>query len=808
MLLPLPLLLWAATAQQPDIQPAPPIKDLVEVQLSGRSEAHYLYQVASDPHDHGGIDEQGRAWIFADDAEQDHLASLGFRLNVVQEDLSAFYAARAKQNPAPRGVGGSMGGFKTLAEINQAMDDLQAAYPNLVSPKYSLGTSIQGRPIWAMRISDNPTVDEAAEPVAWFDAIHHAREPMSGESLLLFAEWLCDNYGSDPEVTRMVESRNIVFVPCVNPDGYEYNRQTNPSGGGMWRKNRRNNGGGSYGVDLNRNYDWEWGPQWSGSSGNPDSDIYRGTAPFSEPESQAIRDELAAHPPGMSISAHTFSNLWIYPWGYSTVYTPDDAQFRWYGQQMTATSGYIYGTAWEVLYTANGVSTDHHYGVHSTFAFTPEIGGSSDGFWPSPSRIPALFEDVRPGYVQITKWTGGWLETPDFLWQEISGDGDAFQEAGETWQVQLDFGNPGVADVNASIQLSSPTADITVLQGNASVLASAYGSGTSSALQLRFESGAQSGVPYALDLSLSYDTVTTVEPLVIVLGRPRLLFRDDMEDADYGWSVSDNTHYSWERANPQQTTSSGQTCQPENDNSNPGTLCWVTGAAAGSSAGTNDVDGTTVLTSPIFRAGGFQSATLSYARWFANLPGSGLDDVLEVEISDNGGSTWTLLEQTGNANSWQTVSFALENYVTLNDNLRLRFTVSDSPNNDLTEGLLDDLELQVYSTLPTLGAWGEIGLGSSVKLFLEGPANVGYQLKYSFTADSGTVIPGIDGLQYLTGSIKDLLAGSFDGEGRAVTAANVPNNPTLSGRTIYLQALVDAGGPEAAFSNLLTVIVL
>lgn len=796
-----------AVPQALDPQPqSNPAKDLVEVTLSGPAEASFLFQVASDPHDHQAVAADGKVHIFADDAEQNYLSSLGFRLRVLQEDLTNFYAERAAADPL-RTVGGSMGGFKTLAEIEQELDRLSNTYPNIVSPKFAIGTSVQGRSIWAIRVSDNPTIDETQEPVAYFDALHHAREPMSGESLTLYADYLCQNYGMDEEVTRMVESRNIVFVPCVNPDGYEYNRQIAPNGGGLWRKNRRNNGG-SFGVDLNRNYGHEWGSQWSGSSGNPTSDIYRGPSAFSEPETRACRDLLAAHPPGMSISAHCFGNLWIYSWGYDTVFTPDNGLFRSYSQAMTAQNGWSYGTAWEVLYTANGGSDDWHYAAHGSFAFTPEIGGSSDGFWPAPSRILPLFDAVRPAYDLITKWTGGWLETEALTWQEVSGDGDAYQEPGETWDLFIEFENGGVDSVTAGLNLSSNSVFITVLSGSANVTVGAQGSNQSSGLRVRFESNAQTGVGYSLDLDLTYDTVTSTEELEIVLGRPRLLASDNMQSNDFGWAVSNSTNYSWERANPEQTTSGGQTVQSGVDNpAGTGTLCWVTGAAAGGSAGTNDVDGTTILTSPRFYTSGFSRVELTYARWFANQPGGPLDDRLLVQVSNNGGSNWTTLEEIPNANSWQTVSFNLSDYVALTDNMQIRFNASDNPNNDLTEALLDDVEITAFSELPTLGIWGEISLGTTVELFVDGTANSSYEVLWSFSAGSGTVIGGVDGLLYLEGNISNLVTGATDSEGRASLLSVVPNKSVLSGRTVHLQALVDNGGPNAAYSNLLSVIV-
>jgi len=779
-----------------------------------RDELARLLRAARDPDDHRAP-RDGRVRIFSDPEEEARLRGMGFALTVLQEDLSAFYAARAAadlETSGPRlGVGGSMGGFKTLAEIGAEMDRLASTYPAIVSPKFSIGTSVQGRPIWAMRVSDNPGIDEPGEAVAVLDALHHAREPMGGESLLLFADELCANYGSDHVARRIVDTRSLLFVPCLNPDGYEYNRQTDPDGGGMWRKNRRPNGDGTFGIDLNRNYAYEWGPQWPGSSGVTDDETYRGPTAFSEPETRAIRDLLIANPPGMSLSAHTFGDLWLYPWGYDDVVTPDDAQFQYYGQQASATNGFTYGPPPQVLYVANGVSVDWAYGQLGVFAFSPEIGSDADGFWPAPSRILALYESVRPGLYQIAKWTGGWAERSGISWRQVLGDGDDAREPGERWSLTIGIANPGVLPVSGSLHLSSSSPHIAVLQADAlfgtgaQVFAATALPGqrpmkTMQPLDLEIEiaPGAPPG-NHELDLGIRFDGMTTPDVLPVPVGEPRILATDDMEISNFGWQVtSDGANYAFTRAVPEATTA-----QPGNDDpSGTGTMCWVTGAAAGSGAGSNDIDGVTTLTSPLFRASGFAHLELDYARFYADLPGSATDDQLVVEVSNDGGGSWTALEATPNANAWQAKSFALESSLPLTDAMKIRFTAADSPNNSLCEALVDSLALRTFSTLPTLGAWGTTSTGALARLFVHGPGAVSFKVKTSTSAGPGSTTPGTAGLLYLTGTIQDLAAGTTDGAGRAALPWTVP-----AGTTVYLQVLLDEGGAQAAWSNLLTVVV-
>ena len=802
--LPVALPLVAAAVPQ---DPTPMVKDLIHIEVNHPSEIARLQTLLNDIDDHHAQGEHQDVVAYATDEEQAQLDSAGFSYRVETEDLAAWYERRALADPGMRSARGTMGGFRTLAEIEQELDRLATTYPHLVSVKQSIGTSIQGRDLWMVRISDNPTVHELGEPTAWFDALHHAREPMSAESLLLFMDDLCQNYMVDDDITRILDTRNLLFIPCVNPDGYEYNRQTNPNGGGMWRKNRRSNSGGSKGVDLNRNYDWAWGSQWGGSSGSGSSETYRGTAPFSEPETAALRDALVLAPPGVAQSVHTYSNLWLFPWSYDTIFAPDDAQLRDYARSMTASNGYAYGTSWEVLYVANGVADDYYYGQHGSMAFTPEIGSSSDGFWPSPSRIPALYQDVRPAYLMTCMWSGGWADLGELIWTEHTGNGDAFLDPGETWNLALTITNQGMEGLTVLVEPSENSSDVHLVGGPAQVQVPAWSTGQSPTWTIEILPQAAVGALVDLAIDLTWDGMLSSADASFLIGRPRTLLHDDMEKDDFGWVVSDNTHYSWERAVPQRTQNSGQTVQPGNDNPDgTGTLCWVTGAAAGSSAGTNDVDGTTWLTSPIFSLDGFMEAELSYSRWFANLPGSAMDDRLLAQISGDGGSTWITLEEPANDNQWRQATFALSDVVSLTNAMQIRFRAEDDPNNDLTEACIDDVMVQVWTDLPSLGFWGKPALLETCSFFIDGVPHAPWTLGWSFQTQTGGSLPGTDGMLYLQSpQIYD--SGSFAGDGIARIDLVVPNLPNLIGRTVHFQAVVDYGGPHAALSNLQSVVI-
>ena len=323
----------------------------------------------------------------------------------VIEDMEAYYegrllAERSLWQNVTDGAGfgfGSMGGYYTFNEVLAKLDEMRANYPNLITAKVPIGLSHQNKEIWMVKISDNADQDED-EPEMLYTGLTHAREPEGMEVLLYYMFYLLENYGTDPEATYLVNTRELYFVPVVNPDGYVYNQTNSPNGGGMWRKNRRNNGDGSFGVDLNRNYSYNWGANNQGSSPNPSSDTYRGPSAFSEPETQAIRQ---FHIPRHIFNAfhyHTFGNYEIHPFGLSPTTLPpepDRSLFLLYGSEITAMNGYLLGNSWAtVQYGVNGDAVDWSYGdtvvKNKVFAFTPEVGGESDGFWPPSSRIVPL----------------------------------------------------------------------------------------------------------------------------------------------------------------------------------------------------------------------------------------------------------------------------------------------------------------------------------------------------------------------------------------------------------------------------------
>jgi len=358
-----------------------------------------------------GFPAKDGSWtIVLSESEITKVTNSGFIVEVIHDDYIAWIQQRNKEYkekpiaviydyPVPHHFElGSMGGFYTLEEVQNELDSMRYFYPDLISVKAQTGTttSINGRPLYYVRISNNPDVNQD-KPKIFYNALHHAREPMGMQQLIFFMWYLLENYSTSEEIQYLVNNLEIYFIPVVNPDGYHYNDSIAPDGGGMWRKNRRNNGGGEFGVDLNRNYGYMWGYDNVGSSPYPCDETYRGTSAFSEPETQAIRDFCIEKNFQLAMNYHTFGNLLLYPWCYETQLTADSTLDLAYAEFFTKKNGYGSGIPGQVLYNTNGDALDWQYGEQTIkskiFAFSVETGCFNDGFWPFPDNIIPLAEE-------------------------------------------------------------------------------------------------------------------------------------------------------------------------------------------------------------------------------------------------------------------------------------------------------------------------------------------------------------------------------------------------------------------------------
>ncbi len=368
------LLLAAATA------PATP---LLEIRLTDKQQGLAFFA--------GGFDivsfEDGVAKVVGWPDDIRRLESLGIGYEVVIDDLEAFYRARIAMK-APEG----MGGYMTFDEIGAWAIQFAADHPDIVAGPDTIGYSLEERPLWVIKISDNPEVDEE-EPEIFLNGAIHAREVITPLVLINFAELLADSFETDPRIAEIVNSREIWLLPVINPDGYTYNEERDPGGGGMWRKNKRIVDGDTVGVDLNRNFPFMWGLDDYGSSPDPDWETYRGDSAASEPETRAVIDFVNSRNFNGAINYHSFGNMMLYPYGYAVDTYPEDIlEYRILSEYMNETLGWLSGTGVDILYLVNGDATDWMEGGanYNIFAFCFEVGTGVDGFWPEPTRIEPL----------------------------------------------------------------------------------------------------------------------------------------------------------------------------------------------------------------------------------------------------------------------------------------------------------------------------------------------------------------------------------------------------------------------------------
>jgi hypothetical protein len=287
--------------------------------------------------------------------------------------------------------------YHDYAEMVADLQQAAGNHPGIFS-LFSIGTSYEGRTIWAGKISDNVGTDED-EPEVLFTHHQHAREHLTVEMALYTLHMLTDEYGVDQQITDLVNSREIWMVFDMNPDGGEYDIATGAYR--SWRKNRQPISG-SVGTDLNRNWGYKWGC-CGGSSGTPSSETYRGSAPFSAPETDVLRDFVNSRVIDgkqqitVSIDFHTYGELVMWPYGYTFTDVPPDLiqddrdAMAAIGQAMAATNGYTPQQSSD-LYITDGSTRDWQYGAHGIFAFGFEmfpVTSGQGGFYPGDEIIPA-----------------------------------------------------------------------------------------------------------------------------------------------------------------------------------------------------------------------------------------------------------------------------------------------------------------------------------------------------------------------------------------------------------------------------------
>lgn len=321
--------------------------------------------------------QQGTVGAALDAKGKALVAQLGVEL---QPDLPLARSAR----------GGFPSGYQSVDEVYAGMKALAAKFPEIARLR-EVGKSLEGRPILAMQMTSKP--DDAGLPAVRIQSGQHSRELPTVELTSRMMQVLAEGYGKDGRITALLDSRDVWIVPVVNPDG----RHKVQEGNGMWRKNTRNNRG----VDTNRNADDHW------SQGNSSSwaDDFRGEAPFSEPESSAIRDLCLKEKFKVAIDVHNFGGMILWPPGYTTEVSPDEARFRAVGDQMGKAAGYSkVGTIARTIYKTYGDFATWEYNKLGTLSFACELGDS--GFAAPVSQMEKDWLVWRPNFLLLIDAAG------------------------------------------------------------------------------------------------------------------------------------------------------------------------------------------------------------------------------------------------------------------------------------------------------------------------------------------------------------------------------------------------------------------
>lgn len=295
----------------------------------------------------------------------------------IDDELAAF---RAK---------GNVGNYHTPESGAAELKALSEKYPDLTKLE-SIGKTFEGRDIWCLRITG--AADTTKVPRMLMFGLTHAREWISQELPFYAIHKLLDTYATDPAMKTLVDNHAFWIIPVYNPDGLAYSQASYS----MWRKNRAVKAGTSQvGVDVNRNFEIGWG---AGSSASPSSDVYRGPNFNSELETMALLTLVQREKFNVSLSLHSYSELILYPWGYSRNDPPGKETFATQGKEMAKHNGYRPGSVAQILYTAGGATDDTFFARYGAWSWTFELGTQ---FAPPDKQIVPICELNWPAVLHL-----------------------------------------------------------------------------------------------------------------------------------------------------------------------------------------------------------------------------------------------------------------------------------------------------------------------------------------------------------------------------------------------------------------------
>ncbi len=685
-------------------------------------------------HSTGKIGQYRDAWL--SEYELNAVRMSGIPYQILVDDWADYYKNQPKmteaevmqsinnsktQSSVSHSVYGSMGGFLTYAEVANKLDSLRIQYPNLVSTKFSNVQTLEGRQQWTVRITKNPNAP-TGRPEVWYHSLIHAREPESMTHELYYIYWLCENYNIDPLATYILNNRELYWTPYLNPDGYEYNHTTNPNGGGMWRANRHNTTGACGYVDPNRNYGTYayWNSTNNGSSTDPcngGSGTYRGTAPFSELETQGARDFVASRNFKTILGAHTYGNYLIKPWAWSDpAVTPDDAKYIEYLNDMTSINNYTKGTPSQTVgYFVRGGADDFYYGdsVHGgtpILAMTPETG--TTGFWPTQAEIIPLAQGMLFADQYIALVAGAYVYPLGNTFNQTT------YTQGSAGSLKVKFKNKGLAVANnVKIEL------VPVNNGYVTIPVQSYSRATmpvfsnpdSVTFNFTVAAGAPNNYAIPVQLRIKLDDTNTVykQDMFILVGTGNTVLLDSAENGFTNWT----TNGTWAPTTLQAHTPTHS----------------FTDSPAGNYG--NNADNSMTLTIPL-NASNRPVYFLEFWHRYATEAGY---DFCRVEVSNDNGVTWQSVKTySGTLSTWTLQSFDISAFANNSANVKVRFRLTSDANTNADGWYVDDIKITNFSSTTTGITYnsGLIPEKFSISQNYPNPFNPSTKINYALAANT------------------------------------------------------------------------
>ena len=668
---------------------------------------------------HVGI---GPVDVHVSEAELARLDAAGFDYTVENNDLFLSHIDTTAEIMLRKGFRGAsdFDNYKELHEIEAFINDLATNRPDLCDTPFSIGQSIEGRDIWALKISGTDT--GITKPAVLYHGLQHCREWITGSMVLFLADHLVNNYDSDPAVQDLVDNVDFYLIPCMNPDGYVYTWP--PDDVRLWRKNRRDNGDGTFGVDLNRNWAFGWGG--GGSSGMTNSDTYRGPAPFSEPETQAVSNFIRSLPNIVAhMDYHSYSELILWPFGSEcmTPPEPDGTTFLTVGNTMQSLIQAVHGRLYEAgpvcltLYQASGGSVDWTYGTEGRLAYTIELrpDSANPGFELPPAQILPNCQENLPAILHLSEWAAAQMNTrlslPNGLPAMMT------PAAAETVDVEaFSFGESLVLD---SVTLhyrydgdTFQTAPLTLIGGGSyQAVLPAANCGDTPEYYFSAEGSLSGTVTLPAGAPAEFFTVPVGDEFVDV-------YTTDFEVAT-GWTTdtaNNPTSGFWQAGIP--VNDAGWEYDPTSDADGSG-QCYLTQNESGN---TDVDDGDVILISPTLDLSD-DNNTIRYSYFLRLTNTAGGVDRLLVEIDGNDGAgPWIEIARhdTDGGLSWRDHVISQAELsaagVTLSSTMRLRFTANDADPPSIVEAGVDGLTIDqlACNLAPCLTLSGDMDGNSTI----------------------------------------------------------------------------------------------